>query len=93
MRNIYQERRDVFVEGLIKLGWKVKKPAATFYIWAGVPTNESSVDFSRRLLKEADIVAAPGVGFGRFGEGYVRFALTVSKERLVEALRRIKKII
>ncbi len=93
MRDLYQERRDVFVEGLTKLGWKVKKPAATFYIWVSVPTKESSVDFSKRLLKEANIVAAPGVGFGRFGEGYVRFALTVPKERLAQALERIKKII
>lgn len=93
MRNIYQERRDVFVDGLNKLGWKVEKPAATFYIWAKVPTKESSVVFSARLLKDANIVATPGVGFGRFGEGYVRFALTVPKERLIQALDRIKKII
>lgn len=93
MRDLYQERRDVFIEGLLNLGWKVKKPAATFYIWAGVPTKESSVDFSSRLLKEANIVATPGVGFGKSGEGYVRFALTVSKERLVQAVERIKKII
>ncbi|MBU2541104.1 MAG: LL-diaminopimelate aminotransferase [Candidatus Omnitrophica bacterium] len=93
MRDLYQERRDIFVEGLNEIGWKTKKPLATFYVWAHVPTKEISVEFAKRLLEDADIVSTPGVGFGKYGEGYVRFALTVSKERLQEAVRRIKKVL
>ncbi len=93
MRNLYQERRDVFVAGLNRIGWNVFKPKATFYVWVKVPTKESSVEFAKRLLKEVAIVCTPGVGFGKFGEGYIRFALTVSKERLQEAVERIKRVI
>lgn len=91
MRSLYQDRRDVFVQGLQQIGWKVKSPPATFYVWAHVPTKETSVEFAKRLLRESSIVCTPGVGFGKYGEGYVRFALTVSTERLTEAVVRIKK--
>jgi LL-diaminopimelate aminotransferase len=93
MRELYQGRRDALVDGLKKIGWQVKKPQATFYIWTKVPTKENSVDFTKRLLQEASIVCTPGVGFGKFGEGYVRFALTVDETRISQAVARIKKII
>ncbi|MEW6008124.1 MAG: LL-diaminopimelate aminotransferase [Candidatus Omnitrophota bacterium] len=93
MRSLYQERRDVFVSGINRIGWKLTSPKATFYVWAKVPTKEGSVEFAKRLLKEASIVCTPGVGFGKYGEGYVRFALTVPKGRLEEAIERIKRII
>jgi LL-diaminopimelate aminotransferase len=93
MRRLYQERRDIFVNGLKEIGWDLRTPAATFYIWAPIPTKETSIKFAKRVLDQADIVCTPGVGFGKYGEGYVRFALTVPKERLTEAVRRIKKII
>ena len=92
MCEIYQERRDILVDGLSALGWKAFKPKATFYVWIKIPSKTSSINFAARLLKEADIVATPGVGFGKYGEGYIRMALTVSKERIIEALGRIKKI-
>jgi len=92
MCGIYQQRRDILVDGLTALGWKAIKPKATFYVWIKIPAKTDSISFAAKLLKEADIVATPGVGFGKYGEGYIRMALTVSKERISEALERIKKI-
>ncbi|MDD5097753.1 MAG: LL-diaminopimelate aminotransferase [Candidatus Omnitrophica bacterium] len=89
---LYRERRDILVDGLNSLGWKVNKPKATFYLWFNTPGKTDSISFAARLLKEANIVATPGVGFGRYGEGYIRMALTVDKERIKEALVRLKKI-
>ena len=89
---LYQERRDILVSGLSSLGWKVSKSKATFYLWINIPGKIDSISFAARLLKEADIVATPGVGFGKYGEGYIRMALTVPKERIREALVRLKKI-
>jgi len=88
---MYQERRDILVAGLNGCGWKVKSPKASFYIWTKVPRGSTSIDFASRLLDTANIVATPGVGFGAAGEGYIRFALTVGKERIREAVDRIKK--
>ncbi len=89
---VYQERRDILVEGLQSMGWKVIKPKATFYLWMKTPGNVDSISFASRLLKGADIVVTPGVGFGKYGEGYIRMALTVPGERIREALERLKKI-
>lgn len=91
-RNIYKERRDTLVEGLNRLGWQVNKPKATFYVWAKVPEGYKSADVVGKLLDEAGIVTTPGNGLGPSGEGYVRFALTVSVDRIKEALERIGKI-
>ncbi|MEM4540582.1 MAG: aminotransferase class I/II-fold pyridoxal phosphate-dependent enzyme, partial [Archaeoglobaceae archaeon] len=87
---IYTERRDILVEGLKKLGFKVQKPLATFYVWCKV--NGSSIEFVKRILDGAGIVATPGIGFGKHGEGYVRFALTRSKELIAEAVKRLEKL-
>lgn len=88
---IYEERRNVLVDGLKELGWTIEKPKATFYVWAHVPSRYTSATFAKELLEKCDIVATPGNGFGEAGEGYVRFALTVDKKRIREALDRIKK--
>jgi len=88
---IYEERRDVLVNGLKKLGWDVASPSATFYVWTRVPHRFTSATFSKALLEKCDIVATPGNGFGTSGEGYVRFALTVDKRRIKEAVERIRK--
>ena len=94
MNKVYQERRDALVEGLNKLGWFIKKPKATFYVWARLPgKHKSSIDFAGLVLDKADIIITPGVGFGESGEGYVRFALTVSKERVQEAVQRLEKVL
>ncbi len=87
---IYRERRDILVDGLSSAGMEVKKPKATFYLWVKVPSGFSSIRFSMSLLERAGIVVTPGVGFGKYGEGFVRFALCVSAERLKEACERIK---
>ena len=83
---------DALVSGLRKLGWQVNNPRATFYVWIKTPKEYDSIGFAGLLLEKADIVATPGVGFGEYGEGYIRMALTVSKERIAEALSRLKSI-
>ncbi|MDR1259809.1 MAG: LL-diaminopimelate aminotransferase [Endomicrobium sp.] len=92
MRKIYKERRNVLVEGLKKLGWKVNLPKASFYVWARIPNGYTSSQVVSKLLDEASIVCTPGNGMGKSGEGYVRFALTVNVLRIKEALRRMGEI-
>jgi len=92
IKNIYRKRRDLFVEGLRKLGWKVNMPLATFYLWIRIPGGKSSIEFTQYLLEECGIMVTPGVGFGPSGEGYIRIALTVNEEKLKEALNRLEKI-
>ena len=90
----YRKRRDVLVDGLNRMGWKVKKPKATMFVWAKIPEPYSemgSLEFSKFLLKVAKVAVSPGVGFGEFGEGYVRFALVENEHRIRQALRGIKK--
>jgi LL-diaminopimelate aminotransferase len=87
---VYTERRNVLVDGLNSIGWKVQKPKATFYVWIRVPARHTSATFAKELLDKADIVATPGNGFGEAGEGYVRMVITVDRSRLSEAVRRIK---
>jgi LL-diaminopimelate aminotransferase len=93
IREIYKQRRDIFVTGLKKIGWKISKPKATFYIWAKVPLSMDSEQFCKLLLEKALIVVTPGNGFGPSGEGWVRMALTSKEERLKEAVDRISKIL
>jgi len=93
INKLYQGRRDALVDGLCSIGWKVRKPKATFYVWCSVPKGYDSLALSQRLLREAALVVTPGVGFGENGEGYIRMALTVSSERLREAVGRIRKIL
>ncbi len=88
----YQERRDILIDGLLKLGLTVEKPKATFYCWIEVPKGYTSASFATHLLSKAGIVATPGNGFGAAGEGYVRMTLTVCKERLKEAVERIRSV-
>jgi LL-diaminopimelate aminotransferase len=89
---VYQERRDLLVAGLQKLGYRVTPPQATFYLWLPVPEGFTSMSFAAHVLENAGIVVVPGLGFGDPGEGYVRLALTVPKERLEEALARLANV-
>ncbi len=89
---LYQQRRDVLVKGLQGLGLAVEPPRATFYVWCPCPPGVTSAEFTKRLLNECGIVTTPGNGFGAPGEGFVRFALTVDKERLAEAMDRLAKL-
>ncbi|MBU0482081.1 MAG: LL-diaminopimelate aminotransferase [Proteobacteria bacterium] len=92
MQTIYTERRDVVLNGLAKLGLKAECPKATFYVWVETPKGYDSAGTVAHLLENAGIVTTPGNGFGGPGEGYFRIALTVSKERLQEAIDRIREI-
>lgn len=92
MNRIYTERRNVLLKGLRELGLDVKPPKATFYVWARVPEGYDSMGFSKLLLENAGIVATPGVGFGQYGEGYIRFALTKTVPRMNEAVERMSKL-
>jgi LL-diaminopimelate aminotransferase len=91
LRKVYQERRDVLVPGLKQLGLDVDMPPAAFYVWVAVPKGYTSASFTAHLLEKAGIVTTPGNGFGAAGEGYIRLTLTTTKERLTEALERIRK--
>ncbi|MGH7319739.1 MAG: LL-diaminopimelate aminotransferase [Candidatus Rokuibacteriota bacterium] len=92
VRAIYQERRDVVVDGLRKLNLPVTPPRATFFVWAPVPDGSDSRKWASRLLQEAGVVVTPGVGFGPSGEGYYRIALTVDQSRIVEAMHRLARL-
>lgn len=94
MNRMYKKRRDLLVSGLKSLGWDVKPPEATFYLWCRIPQGAgSSMEFTKFLLEKAGIVATPGVGFGKNGEGYIRFTLTVPETRIRQALQRLKKVL
>ncbi len=93
MCQLCQERRNTLIRGLNSLGWHTNSPKATFYVWLKVPKKTSSIKFSALLLEKANIVVTPGVGFGKYGEGYIRMALTVSVERIQEAVERLKRIL
>lgn len=88
-RLCYKERRDLFCEGLVPLkrGWEFLRPEATFYVW--VKVNSDSLSFAQKLLTEAKILVAPGIGFGKYGAGYVRFALIQPKKIIRQALNRL----
>jgi LL-diaminopimelate aminotransferase len=92
MQKIYQDRRDTLIGGLREIGLDPEMPKATFYVWCPIPVKYKSREFTALLLREAGIVTTPGSGFGEPGEGYIRLALTVSKERIEEAIQRIRKI-
>lgn len=93
IRQVYQQRRDVLVPGLQRLGLAVDPPKAAFYVWIRVPKRYRSASFSALLLDEAGIVTTPGNGFGAAGEGYIRMTLTVPRDRLTEAVARIEKVL
>lgn len=95
MVEIYKRRRNVLVDGLNEIGWHIKKPKATFYVWARIPDKYSaltSMEFASLLIKETGVVVAPGTGFGELGEGYIRFALVEEEDKLIQAVSGIKKV-
>jgi len=92
----YRRRRDVLVGGLNKLGWQLPLPKATMFVWAPIPEPYralGSLEFSTKLLKEAKVAVSPGIGFGEFGDGHVRFSLIENEERTRQALRGIKQML
>ena len=94
MRELFQERRDYLINGLRGHGWKIEPPKAAFYVWAKIPKGFSdSMSCAKAFLDQADIVATPGNGFGPGGEGYIRMAITMDKERINQAVERLGKIL
>lgn len=91
-RKLYQERRDILVSGLQTAGFECDKPRATFYVWVAVPKGLTSAQLTSKLLDDAGLVTTPGNGFGSAGEGYIRLTLCVEKERLKEAVDRIRQV-
>lgn len=89
LNELYERRRNVLIEGLRSLGWNVKAPKGSFFAWLKVPEGYSSEDFANILLEQSHIMVAPGIGFGDFGEGYVRVGLLSTEERLAEAVERM----
>ena len=96
IRDMYQSRRDVLCTGLNAAGWHVTPPKATMFVWAKIPDFYQalgSVEFSKKLLTEAQVAVSPGIGFGEYGEGYVRFGLIENEHRIRQAIRSIKRMI
>ena len=96
IRDNYEHRRNVLVDGLNNSGWPVEKPRATMFVWAKIPDqmrNLGSLEFSKRLLSEAKVAVSPGIGFGQYGEGFVRFSLIENSHRIRQATKSIKKFL
>ncbi|MCF8112169.1 MAG: aminotransferase class I/II-fold pyridoxal phosphate-dependent enzyme, partial [Desulfobacteraceae bacterium] len=92
--NIYKDRRDALIKGLARAGWEIPPPKATMFVWGKIPEQYremGSLEFSKKLIKEAGVAVSPGVGFGEYGDEYVRFALIENNMRIKQAVRGIKK--
>jgi alanine-synthesizing transaminase len=95
IRQTYRERRDTLISGLDRIGWNIPRPKGTMFVWGKIPEqyrNMGSVEFSKFLIKEAQVAVAPGLGFGEYGDDYVRFALIENSMRINQAVRGIRKI-
>lgn len=93
IRNMYQRRRDVLCDGLTAAGWPVERPKATMFVWAQIPEQYremGSLEFSKKLLSEAKVAVSPGIGFGEYGDDYVRFGLIENEHRTRQAVRGIR---
>ena len=91
----YRDRRDVLCEGLNRIGWEVEKPKATMFVWARIPEQYQSLgslEFAMKLIREAKVAVSPGIGFGEYGDEYVRFALVENEHRTRQAIRGLRKI-
>ena len=96
IRQMYKSRRDVLVDGLNNMGWKVEPPKATMFVWAKIPSAfaaQGSLEFSMLMLEQAKVAVSPGVGFGQYGDDHVRFSLIENEHRTRQALRGIKKML
>jgi alanine-synthesizing transaminase len=96
MRAIYKSRRDALVESMARAGWHIPSPRASMFAWAPIPEplrEIGSLEFSKRLLAHAKVAVAPGIGFGEYGEGYMRIALVENEHRIRQAARNVKKFL
>ncbi|AOU98172.1 alanine transaminase [Acidihalobacter yilgarnensis] len=95
IRETYRRRRDVLCEGLNGIGWEVERPKATMFVWAKIPERYrelGSLEFSKRVLKEAKVAVSPGIGFGSYGDDHVRFGLIENEHRTRQAIRGLKQM-
>jgi alanine-synthesizing transaminase len=95
IRQTYQKRRDVLCNGLFSSGWVVDKPKATMFVWARIPEPYramGSLDFSKKLLQDAKVAVSPGIGFGQYGDEYVRFSLIENEHRTRQAIRSLREM-
>jgi alanine-synthesizing transaminase len=96
MRDLYRRRRDVLVDSFSRAGWDIPPPSSTMFAWAPIPDelrHLGSLEFSKLLLQEAHVAVSPGLGFGEYGEGYVRIALVENRQRIQQAARNIRKFL
>jgi alanine-synthesizing transaminase len=96
IRRTYQRRRDVLCAGLAAAGWSVEKPKATMFVWARIPEQYrslGSLEFSKKLLADAKVAVSPGIGFGEYGDQYVRFALIENEHRTRQAMRSLRDVL
>jgi alanine-synthesizing transaminase len=94
VNEIYQSRRDALCDGLNRIGWQVNKPSGTMFVWAPIPEpyrEMGSLEFSKLLVTDAEVATSPGVGFGKGGEGFVRFALIENEQRIQQAVRNLRR--
>jgi alanine-synthesizing transaminase len=92
----YRKRRDALVLGLKRVGWEIEKPKGTMFVWGEIPKpfkKMGSIDFSKHLLREGKVAVSPGIGFGEYGEGFVRFALVENEARIKQAVKGIQKVL
>jgi alanine-synthesizing transaminase len=92
--DIYRKRRDTLIHGLKRVGWEIEKPKGTMFVWAQIPKpfeKMGSIDFAKYLLREGKVAVSPGIGFGEYGEGFVRFALVENDARIKQAVKGIQK--
>jgi alanine-synthesizing transaminase len=93
--DLHRKRRDVLVNGLNKIGWSVEKPKGTMFVWAPIPEQYKalgSLEFAKLCVEDAKVAVSPGIGFGQYGDGYVRFALVENEQRIRQALRGLKRL-
>ena len=96
IRSMYQSRRDVLIDGLHKMGWMAESPKASMFVWAEIPDEfkaMGSLEFSKRMLKEGGVAVSPGVGFGEYGDDYVRIALIENEHRTRQAVRGMRQFL
>lgn len=96
IRALYRNRRDVLVESFEKAGWTIPSPPATMFAWAPLPEplrHLGSLEFSKLLLREAGVAVSPGVGFGEYGDGFVRIALVENEQRIRQAARNVRRFL
>lgn len=96
IREFYKSRRDKLVDGLLKAGWEIPKPKGTMFVWGEIPEEYRSIgslEFSKLLVEKAKVAVSPGIGFGNYGEGHVRFALVENEKRIMQAVRGIRRFL